>query len=31
MALEKEHSYTIVGNVNWYNQYGNQYGGASKI
>jgi hypothetical protein len=27
---EKEPSYIIGGNVNYYNHYGNQYGGASK-
>ena len=29
MGVEKrEPSYTISGNVNWYNQYGEQYGGS---
>ena len=27
---EKEPSYTVGGNVNWYNHYGKQYGGASE-
>ena len=27
---KKEPSYTAGGNVNWYNHYGNQYGGFSE-
>ena len=27
---KKEPSYTVGGNVNWYSQYVEQYGGASK-
>ena len=25
---KREPSYTVGGNVNWYNQYGKQYGGS---
>ena len=28
---KKEHSYTIGGNVNWYSNSGEQYGGSLKI
>jgi hypothetical protein len=28
---KKEFSYTVGGNFNWYNHYGNQYGGSLKI
>ena len=27
---KREPSYTIGGNVNWYNYYGKRYGGSSK-
>ena len=27
---EKECSYTVGGNINWYNHYGEQYGGSLK-
>ena len=27
---KRAHSYTVGGNVNWYNCYGKQYGGSSK-
>ena len=27
---KREPSYTVGGNVNWYNHYGKQYGGASE-
>ena len=27
---KREPSYTVGGNVNWYNHYGEQYGGALK-
>ena len=27
---EKEPSYTVGGNVNWYSHYGEQYGGSFK-
>ena len=27
---KKEASYTVGGNVNWYNYYGKQHGGSSK-
>ena len=27
---EKEPSYTVSGNVNWYSHYGEQYGGSLK-
>jgi len=27
---EKEHSYTVGGNVNWYSHYEEQYGGSLK-
>jgi hypothetical protein len=27
---KKEPSYTVGGNVNWYNHYEKQYGGSSK-
>jgi hypothetical protein len=27
---KKEHSYTVGGNVNWCNPYGNPYGGTSR-
>ena len=27
---KKESSYTVGGNVNWYNHYGEQYGGSLK-
>ena len=27
---EREHSYTVGGNVNWGNHYGKEYGGFSK-
>ena len=27
---KREPSYTVAGNVNWYNHYGDQYGGASE-
>ena len=29
-AEKREPSYTVGGNVNWYNHYGEQYGGSSK-
>ena len=28
-AEKREPSYTVSGNVNWYNHYGEQYGGSS--
>ena len=28
---EREPSCTVAGNVNWFNHYGKQYGGSSKI
>ena len=28
---KRKPSYTVGGNVNWYNHYGKQYGGSSKI
>jgi len=27
---EREPSYTVAGNVNWYNNYGKQYGASSE-
>ena len=27
---ERKSSYTVSGSVNWYNHYGEQYGGSSK-
>ena len=27
---EKEPSYTVGGNLSWYNHYGRQYGGSSE-
>ena len=27
---KREPSYTVGGNVNWYNHYGKQYGGTSE-
>ena len=27
---KRKSSYTVGGNVNWYNQYGKQHGGASE-
>ena len=27
---KREPSFTVGGNVNWYNRYGNQYGGNSE-
>ena len=27
---KKDHSYTVGGNVNWYNHYGKHYGGTSE-
>ena len=27
---KRERSYTVGGNVNWYNHYGEQYGGSLK-
>ena len=27
---KREPSYTVGGNVNWYNHYGEQYGGSLK-
>ena len=27
---KKEHFYTTGGTVNWYSQYGKQYGGSSR-
>ena len=27
---KREPSYTVSGNVNWYNHYGKQYGGTSE-
>ena len=27
---KRKHSYTVGGNVNWYNHYGEQYGGSLK-
>lgn len=27
---KREHLYTVGGNINWYNQYGKQYGSSSK-
>ena len=27
---KRESSYTVGGNVNWYNHYGEQYGGSLK-
>ena len=27
---KKECSYTVGGNINWYNHYGEQYGGSLK-
>ena len=29
-AEKREHSYTVAGNVNWYNHYVKQYGGYLK-
>ena len=29
-GVEKELSYTVGGNVNWYSHYGEQYGGSLK-
>ena len=28
---KREPSYTVGGNVNWYNHYGEQYGGSKKL
>ena len=31
VAVEKrEHSYSVDGSVNWYNHYGEEYGGSLK-
>ena len=29
-AEKREHSYTVGGKVNWYNNYGKHHGGSSK-
>ena len=29
-VAKREPSYTVGGNVNWYNHYGKQYGGTSE-
>ena len=29
-GVEKRNPFTLVGNVNWYNHYGKQHGGASE-